>query len=174
MTTTPPPADPQSLPYRAGVGIMVLNREGLAWVGRRADAHDDAEACWWQMPQGGIDDDEDPERAAFRELFEETSIKSIEIITQTPDWLTYDLPPHLISKVWGGRYRGQRQKWYLVRFIGEETEIDLGAPGSPNAEFVAWRWCAPKDLPSVIIPFKRDLYNEVLRIFAPELAQSGG
>lgn len=173
MTTNTPPVDPQKLPYRAGVGLMVLNRDGLAWVGRRADAPNDAEACWWQMPQGGIDENEDPRRAAMRELFEETSIKSVDLIMETPDWLTYDLPLQLIPKVWGGRYRGQRQKWYLLRFTGEETEIDLGAPGSPHAEFVEWRWCAPKDLPSVIIPFKRELYSEVLRTFEPALSQPG-
>ncbi len=166
--------DPAELPYRAGVGIMVLNPAGKVWVGRRADAANDAEARCWQMPQGGIDDDEDPRRAAVRELYEETSIRSIEILAETPDWLSYDLPAHLIPKVWGGRFRGQRQKWYVARFTGAETEIDLGTPGSPHAEFVAWRWCAPRDLPSVIIPFKRDLYERVLGIFEPILIRAGG
>jgi putative (di)nucleoside polyphosphate hydrolase len=162
-----------TLPYRPCVGIMVLNGDGRIWVGQRADTPGDAEGrgAWWQMPQGGIDENEDPSRAALRELREETAIESIEIIGETQDWLTYDLPPHLIGKAWGGRYRGQRQKWFAVRFLGEDAEIDLGVPGTPNAEFVAWRWCVPEELPAAIVPFKRDVYLEVLRVFGPLLVR---
>jgi putative (di)nucleoside polyphosphate hydrolase len=143
----------------------------LIWVGQRADTPGDAEGkgSWWQMPQGGIDADEDPKLAAIRELREETSIKSVEILSETPDWLTYDLPPHLVGKAWGGRFRGQRQKWFAVRFLGNESEIDLGNPESPHAEFVAWRWCTAGELPERIVPFKREVYLEVLRAFAPLL-----
>lgn len=166
-----PAFDPASLGYRPCVGIMVLNRAGQVWVGQRADTPGDAEGrgTWWQMPQGGIDENEDPGRAALRELREETAIESVEIIGETPDWLTYDLPPHLIGVAWSGRYRGQRQKWFAARFLGEDAEIDLGVPGTPHAEFIAWRWCEPADLPAVIVPFKRDVYIEVLRIFRPIL-----
>lgn len=170
------PVDPSTLPYRPCVGIMVLNRDGLIWVGQRADTPGDAEGrgTWWQMPQGGIDEDEDPKRAALRELREETSIKSVEIIGETPNWLTYDLPPHLVGKAWGGRYRGQRQKWFAVRFQGDEAEIDLGNPESPHAEFIAWRWCTAAELPERIVPFKRNVYREILRAFAPLLADETG
>ena len=164
-------SDPASLPYRPCVGIMVLNHTGHIWVGQRADAPGDAEGrgTWWQMPQGGIDENEDPREAALRELHEETAIRSVEIIAETPDWLTYDLPPHLLGKAWGGRYRGQRQKWFAARFVGNESEIDLGVPGTPHAEFVAWKWSSPQELPTAIVPFKRDVYVELLRIFEPLL-----
>jgi len=166
--------DPASLGYRPCVGVMVINRSGLIWVGQRADAPGDAEGrgTWWQMPQGGIDENEDPRTAAFRELHEETAIKSVEIIAETPDWLTYDLPAHLVGKAWGGRYRGQRQKWFALRFQGEDSEVDLGLPGTPHAEFVAWRWCSRPELAQSVVPFKRDVYEEVLRLFAPLWAEA--
>ncbi len=171
-----PRPDPSSLGYRPCVGIMVLNREGRIWVGQRADAPGDAEGrgTWWQMPQGGIDENEDPSVAALRELREETAIKTVEIIGETPDWLFYDLPAHLIGKAWGGRYRGQRQKWFAVRFLGDDAEVDLGIPGSPNAEFVTWRWSTAEELPEAIVPFKRDVYLEVLRLFRPLLDAATG
>ena len=161
--------DPASLPYRPCVGIMVLNQAGLIWVGQRADAPGDAEGrgIWWQMPQGGIDENEDPREAALRELREETAIRTVEVIAETPEWLTYDLPSHLVGKAWGGRYRGQRQKWFAARFLGDESEIDLGVPGTPHAEFVAWKWSSPQELPAAIVPFKREVYVELLRIFDP-------
>ncbi|MGE0025102.1 MAG: RNA pyrophosphohydrolase [Hyphomicrobium sp.] len=161
--------DPTALGYRPCVGVMVINRAGLIWVGQRADAPGDAEGrgTWWQMPQGGIDENEDPRGAALRELSEETAIKSVEILAETPDWLTYDLPAHLVGKAWGGRYRGQRQKWFALRFLGDDSEVDLGLPGTPNAEFVAWRWCHRAELTSSVVPFKRDVYEEVLRHFEP-------
>jgi putative (di)nucleoside polyphosphate hydrolase len=174
MSSPPPNAGP--LGYRPCVGIMVLNRAGKIWVGQRADAPGDAEGrgVWWQMPQGGIDENEDPRRAALRELSEETSIKTVEILAETPEWLTYDLPPHLLGKAWGGRFRGQRQKWFAVRFLGDEAEIDLGTPGSPHAEFIAWRWCTAEELIDAIVPFKRDVYRDVLRHFQPQLAPKCG
>lgn len=174
MTAAPP--DPKSLGYRPCVGIMVLNRAGLIWVGQRPDTPGDAEGrgTWWQMPQGGIDPDEDPRRAALRELYEETSIRSVEILAETPGWLTYDLPDHLIGKAWGGRFRGQRQKWFAARFVGEESEIDLTPPGAPHPEFIAWRWCPADELPAAIVPFKRDVYLEVLAAFRPLIAATGG
>jgi putative (di)nucleoside polyphosphate hydrolase len=160
-----------ALPYRPCVGIMVLNGAGQIWVGQRADTPGDSEGrgVWWQMPQGGIDENEDPKLAALRELQEETAIKSVEIIGETPNWLTYDLPSHLIGVAWGGRYRGQRQKWFAARFLGEDSEVDLGVPGTLHAEFTAWRWCPADELPAVIVPFKRDVYVEVLRTFRPLL-----
>lgn len=166
--------DGTALPYRPCVGIMVLNASRQIWVGQRADAPGDAEGrgTWWQMPQGGIDPHEDPRTAALRELQEETAMKTVEVIGETPDWLTYDLPPHLIGKAWGGRYRGQRQKWFAVRFLGDEAEIDLGEPGTPNAEFITWRWCAADELATHIVPFKRDVYLEILRVFQPLLRQA--
>ncbi|MBX9863817.1 MAG: RNA pyrophosphohydrolase [Hyphomicrobium sp.] len=164
--------DPETLPYRSCVGIMVLNRASKIWVGRRADAPGDAEATWWQMPQGGIDEHEDPRLAALRELREETSMTNVEFLGESENWLAYDLPVELIPKVWGGRYRGQRQKWFAVRFVGDESEIDLGVPGHPHTEFIAWRWSTIEELPAAIVPFKRDLYLEVLRQFSPFLAQN--
>lgn len=172
MSTAAP--DSTGLGYRPCVGIMVLNQAGHVWVGQRADMPGDAEGAgtWWQMPQGGIDENEDPRQAALRELREETSIKEtdVEIIAETPDWLTYDLPPHLIGVAWGGRYRGQKQKWFAVRFVGADSDIDLNSPEGPHPEFVAWRWSPPEQLPVSIVPFKRDVYLEVLRIFQPILA----
>ena len=172
MSTAAP--DSTGLGYRPCVGIMVLNQAGHVWVGQRADMPGDAEGAgsWWQMPQGGIDENEDPRQAALRELREETSIKEtdVEIIAETPDWLTYDLPPHLIGVAWGGRYRGQKQKWFAVRFVGADSDIDLNSPEGPHPEFVAWRWSPPEQLPASIVPFKRDVYLEVLRIFQPILA----
>jgi len=160
-----------ALPYRPCVGIMVLNEASQIWVGQRADTPGDSEGrgVWWQMPQGGIDENEDPKLAALRELQEETAIKSVEIIGETSNWLTYDLPSHLIGVAWGGRYRGQRQKWFAARFLGEDSEVDLGVPGTLHAEFTAWRWCPADELPAVIVPFKRDVYVEVLRTFQPLL-----
>lgn len=172
---TQPRPDSATLGYRPCVGIMVINPERRIWVGQRADMPGDAEGSgsWWQMPQGGIDEHEDPRRAALRELREETSIKSVEIIGETPDWLTYDLPPHLVGVAWGGRYRGQRQKWFAARFLGQDSEIDLASPEGPHPEFVAWRWASAEELPARIVPFKREIYVAVLDIFAPLLRDPG-
>lgn len=143
--------------YRPCVGILLLNPAGLAFAGRRSDSGPDS----WQMPQGGIDRGEDPERAAFRELREETGVERASVLASTPGWLRYDLPPELAGRLWGGRYRGQRQKWFAMRHEGPESEIDIG----PGGEFSAWRWVEPRTLPEIIVPFKRDLYERVLREF---------
>jgi putative (di)nucleoside polyphosphate hydrolase len=157
------------LGYRPGVGIMVLNREGLVWVGRRADAPGEPEGpgAWWQMPQGGIDDNEAPKVAAFRELFEETGMRSAEVIAELPDWLSYDLPPDLAGRAWSGRYRGQKQKWFAMRFLGPDSEIDISAPAGHNLEFEAWRWVAVGELLGLVVPFKRDVYARVVATFGP-------
>jgi putative (di)nucleoside polyphosphate hydrolase len=154
--------------YRPCVGIMVLNREGLVWIGRRHDAPSEPEGpgAWWQMPQGGIDEREDPRQAALRELEEETGIRSVTIIAESPRWYTYDLPEALRPKAWGGRYRGQRQKWFAARFRGEEAEIGLERPGHAP-EFDSWRWAKITELVGLIVPFKRGVYEELVRDFAP-------
>ena len=156
------------LPYRSCVGAAVLNGDGKVWIGRRIPkVHDPVLAsALWQMPQGGIDDGEDPRTAALRELAEETGITSVEIITETVDWLTYDLPPDLVGKALKGRFRGQRQKWFAMRFTGQEAEIDLGGVGgSHKAEFDAWRWAELAELPGLVVPFKRGVYEAVVAEF---------
>lgn len=173
MTSNPKPIiDPATLPYRPCVGQMVINRDGLVWVGCRADSKSDAEGrgTWWQMPQGGIDPGEDPATAARRELFEETAIRSADQIAELPDWLTYDLPPELIGRAWGGRYRGQKQRWFAYRFTGDDGEINITPQAGLEQEFAEWRWVPVGELIDLIVPFKRDVYREVLAAFTP-LAQ---
>jgi putative (di)nucleoside polyphosphate hydrolase len=168
--------DPELLAaYRPCVGIMVLNREGRVWIGRRPDAPAEPEGpgTWWQMPQGGIDANEDPAEAAVRELAEETGIRSATIMGATPGWLTYDLPAELRPKAWGGRYRGQRQKWFAMRFTGADSEVALQRPGHQQ-EFDAWRWGHLDELVGLIVPFKRAVYAEVVRLFAPFTRPSSG
>jgi putative (di)nucleoside polyphosphate hydrolase len=150
--------------YRRGVGVMLLNRDGKVFVGRRIDNTDEA----WQMPQGGINDDEDPWAAALRELEEETGIKPhlVERITQCPELLKYDLPPELQGKLWGGKWKGQIQYWYLARFLGTDADINIH---TEDPEFCDWKWIEPEQLPELIVPFKRDLYRRLLREFADYL-----
>jgi putative (di)nucleoside polyphosphate hydrolase len=157
----------ESLAYRPCVGIMVLNRDGLVWIGRRHDAPGEPEGpgTWWQMPQGGIDESEDPRRAALRELEEETGIRSVAIVAESPGWYVYELPEALRPKAWGGRYRGQRQIWFAARFHGPEDEIVLARPGHAP-EFDAWRWADIGELAGLIVPFKRAVYEQVVREFA--------
>ena len=164
----PKPIDPATLPYRPCVGQMVINADGLVWVGRRADSEKDAEGrgAWWQMPQGGIEPGEDPAIAARRELFEETAIRSVVEIAETSRWLTYDLPAHLIGRAWGGRYRGQQQKWFAYRFTGSDSEVNINPPPGLEAEFVEWRWTPAGELLDLIVPFKRDVYRQVLGEFS--------
>jgi putative (di)nucleoside polyphosphate hydrolase len=159
---------PSSLPYRPCAGMTVLNREGLVFVGRRAGGPEHVDATHvWQMPQGGIDDDEDPYKAALRELYEETNIRSVEKLGEIADWLTYDLPPELVGLAWKGKYRGQKQKWFAFRFTGEEREINITAPGDGHEpEFIDWRWVSMADLPDLVVPFKRDTYERIVAEFA--------
>jgi putative (di)nucleoside polyphosphate hydrolase len=146
--------------YRPNVGIMLLDRRNRVFVARRIDTPGEA----WQMPQGGIDEDEEPHRAALRELKEEIGTDRAEILAETRGWMRYDLPAEIAGRIWGGRYRGQRQKWFAMRFLGRDEEIDL-ATGHP--EFSDWKWVAPGELPDLIVPFKRPLYVALLEEFAP-------
>ena len=158
------------LPYRPGVGVVLVNRDGEAFIGRRERKRGDEvlDARSWQMPQGGVDDGEAPLDAARRELWEETNVRSAELIAEMPEWLHYDLPADATQR-WGGRYRGQRQKWFLFRFVGDEDEIDVRRPagGEHEAEFDQWRWERFERLPDVVVPFKRKVYETVAKAFAP-------
>ncbi|WP_291745376.1 RNA pyrophosphohydrolase [Bauldia sp.] len=159
----------QDLPYRPCVGIALFNTDGRVWVGRRSDeeAAGEGDGHWWQMPQGGLDKGEDPYEAALRELYEETSIRSVSLIREAPGWLTYDLPPALVGISWKGRYRGQKQKWFALRFEGDESEIDVLEPGDGDPrEFSEWRWETLARLPELIVPFKRAVYEQVAEAFA--------
>jgi putative (di)nucleoside polyphosphate hydrolase len=147
---------------------MVLNREGRVFVGRRFDGPEHVDRRYpWQMPQGGLDRGEDPYRAALRELAEETNIKSVERLAEAGKWFVYDLPLEAAATAWGGRYRGQKQKWYALRFTGKDSEIDVLHPaGGHEPEFSAWRWVEMRELPDLIIPFKRKVYEQVVAEFA--------
>ena len=153
------------LPYRPCAGVMLLNRDGRVFVGQRIDSTLEA----WQMPQGGIDPGEDARDTAIRELGEETGIAAhlVELIAEAPEDFLYDLPPELVGKVWKGRYRGQRQRWFLFRFTGEDHDVDIQ---TAHPEFRAWRWADPRDLPHMIVPFKRALYEQVLAAFDRHLS----
>ena len=153
MTNLPP----SSLPYRPCVGCVLISPQGLIWVGERIDT-----PGAWQMPQGGIDKDEDPATAAKRELFEEIGVAA-DIIGETRNWLTYDLPPHLVGVAWKGQFKGQRQKWFAFKFTGTDHDIHLDHHGEP--EFKAWQWMAPQALLSSVVPFKRTVYAQVLEQF---------
>ena len=158
----------EALPYRACAGMAVFNRAGLVFIGRRIDGPEHVDNTHvWQMPQGGIDAGEDPWPAALRELYEETNIRSVEKLAEIAEWLTYDIPRDIVGHAWGGKYRGQTQKWYALRFVGRESEIDIEHPaGGHEAEFVEWRWERLEKLPDMIVPFKRTVYERVLGEFA--------
>ena len=153
-----------ALPYRLNVGIMLINPEGLVFVGQRRDNHSDA----WQMPQGGIDAGENPKQAALRELYEETGVPEnlVQILAVSKDWVSYDLPKDLISQLWGGRFRGQKQKWYIMRFLGSDAEVNIQ---TETPEFSAWKWISPNALVENIVPFKKPVYQKVLNEFSDVL-----
>ena len=152
--------------YRPCVGVMLVNADGKAFVGKRID---NREGDWWQMPQGGVDDGEDLDAAMRREIAEEVGARPehLEIVARLPAELFYDLPAELHGKLWGGRYTGQRQTWYLVRFTGSDADIDLNAWDHP--EFCEWKWVDPDLLPELIVPFKREVYQAVVDGFRDKL-----
>ena len=158
----------EDLPYRPCVGVLVLNRAGLVFIGRRIEGPEHIDATHaWQMPQGGIDKGEEPWPAALRELHEETNIRSVERLGEIADWLQYDIPREIVGQAWKGKYRGQTQKWFAMRFTGDDSEIDLAHPaGALEPEFSAWRWEPMQNIPSLVVPFKRAVYERVVREFA--------
>lgn len=149
------------LPYRPAAGVMLLNKDGKVWVGQRLDSTLTA----WQMPQGGLDPGEEPLEGAYRELEEETGIArdKVELLARCEKQLLYDLPDDLLGKVWKGKWRGQCQTWFLMRFLGEDADVNLA---TPEPEFRAWKWAEPRELPELIVPFKKGLYRDVLEAFA--------
>lgn len=157
------------LPYRPCVGMMMLNTDGLVFVGRRKGGQEHvAPGFEWQMPQGGIDEGEAPRTAAERELWEETGVKQVSLLAEAPEWLPYDLPPTVARSAWKGRYRGQTQKWFAFRFEGRDQDIDVrNPPDGHKPEFLDWRWVEMAELPELVIPFKRPVYEAVVEIFAP-------
>ena len=167
-----PRPDREAMPYRDCVGVAVFNSQGNVFVGRRKpdEASDDVSevAAPWQMPQGGIDKGEDPLKAALRELYEETSIASVSLLAEAPEWIYYDLPDEALGIALKGRYRGQRQRWFAFAFTGPDSEIDVLHPGGGkhHAEFDAWRWEKLSRTPSLIVPFKRGAYEKVVEAFA--------
>ena len=164
--------DRETMPYRDCVGIAVFNAQGNVFVGRRkAGVHWETEnelTAPWQMPQGGIDEGEDPLKAAMRELYEETSISTVSLLAEAPEWIYYDLPDDALGIALKGKYRGQRQRWFAFAFTGTDDEIDVTAPGGGKfqAEFDAWRWERLSRTPSLIVPFKREAYEKVVAAFA--------
>ena len=156
--------------YRPCVGLALFNPAGLVFVGRRANRSQrehTAPGHEWQMPQGGIDAGEQPIEAAYRELREETNVSSVSLLAEAPDWLSYDLPREIGREAWRGKYRGQSQKWFAFRFDGDESEIDILNPGGGHKpEFDAWRWVPLAETAELIIPFKREVYRQVVRQFA--------
>ena len=156
--------------YRPCVGLMIMNRQGLVWVGRRVGLEGipgTTGTTGWQMPQGGIDDGEFPREAALRELTEETGMRSVEIVAETAGWHRYDLPPDLAKKAWRGRWAGQRQKWFLMRFLGADDEIRIEPERGHKQEFDAWRWAPLDEVEEHIVPFKRPVYSAVIAEFRP-------
>lgn len=164
MNQTPslPTAPYEQRPYRPCVGIFLLNNDGLVFAGRRIDSRAEA----WQMPQGGIDAGESPLQACMREMREEIGTNTAELISQHDDWLYYDIPLPLADRLWQGRYKGQKQKWMALRFTGDDSEINIA---TEEPEFCEWKWLLPHDLVDLAVPFKRDVYQNVLAAFTPYL-----
>jgi putative (di)nucleoside polyphosphate hydrolase len=161
------PEELAALPYRPCVGVVLINAEGAIFAGQRIDNGGTGSPAW-QMPQGGIDEGEKPRVAALRELWEETGVTEdlVEFVGKTEDWVTYDLPPELLGKVWKGKYRGQRQKWFLYRFTGSDAQVNIA---TEHPEFAAWRWIGADELLASIVPFKRAVYDAVVTAFADHL-----
>ena len=159
----------EALPYRPCVGLAVFNRDGLVFIGRRIDGPEHVDRTHaWQMPQGGIDDGEQPWEAAVRELREETNIRSVECIGEIADWLKYDIPREIVGQAWKGKYRGQTQKWFAARFTGADGEIDILHPdGAAEPEFSDWRWERLQNVPELVVPFKRAVYDRIAGEFQP-------
>ena len=164
MNQTPslPTAPYEQRPYRPCVGIFLLNNDGLVFAGRRIDSRAEA----WQMPQGGIDAGESPLQACMREMREEIGTNTAELVSQHDDWLYYDIPLPLADRLWQGRYKGQKQKWMALRFTGDDSEINIA---TEEPEFCEWKWLSPHDLVDLAVPFKRDVYQNVLAAFTPYL-----
>ncbi|MGI8524756.1 MAG: RNA pyrophosphohydrolase [Pseudolabrys sp.] len=158
----------EQLTYRPCAGMTVINRDGLVFIGRRSSGpeHID-ETHVWQMPQGGVDPGEDPYQAALRELYEETSIRSVEKLGEIADWIAYDIPRDIVGAAWHGKFRGQKQKWYALRFTGADSEINILTPGGGDheAEFVDWRWEKMENLPALVVPFKQQTYQRIVAEF---------
>lgn len=156
-----------ALPYRPCVGVMLINAEGHVFTGQRNDMRP-GEPPAWQMPQGGIDPGETPQQAALRELWEETGVKAdkVTVEAETEGWVRYELPDHLLGKIWGGAFRGQEQKWVLMRFNGADSDVDIA---TQHPEFVEWKWMPPEELLDNIVPFKREVYAKVLEEFGPRI-----
>ncbi len=166
MTQTPTYGFSHERPYRIGVGLMIINRHKQVFVGKRADMSHSDISNHWQMPQGGMDSHESPEEAAMREMREEIGTNKVYLLAESPDWLTYDFPEALANVLWGGRFRGQKQKWFLFEYLGEDGEIDIS---TPHPEFSAWQWVDPESLPDLIVPFKKEMYQQILDMFRPYL-----
>ena len=158
----------EDLPYRPCAGLCVINRRGLVFIGRRSSGPEHIDATHvWQMPQGGIDEGEKPYPAALRELHEETNIQSVEKLGALRGWIAYDIPRAIGTKAWKGKYRGQKQKWYALRFTGKNSEIDIANPaGGHGPEFIDWRWEPMENLPGLVVPFKRQTYEQVVKAFS--------
>jgi len=159
--------NPDNIVYRKGIGLMIVNSSRKVWVGQRYDAKHLSSPHTWQMPQGGIDGTETPWQTALREMKEEIGTVNVRLIAESQDWISYDFPEELYSKLWGGRFYGQTQKWFLVEFLGDDAEIHIN---TRHPEFIAWRWVDAHQLPDLIVPFKRNLYLKVLEEFKDYLS----